>query len=340
MQRGRHEGRHRLARALFHGPSAASSGSAAARGRRTRSARSASSRASWCCGTRSPWTPRSIGSGPKSTRRGPRTRPEDAARLSPARTHPHQHARALRLHAARHRRPRRAQAAARPARRRTRRPVSGLCRFSAPLASVMGQVVKLSMPRRRFLLPFVIGSRGRHLMRSVRRRRDNLLSVIVGDGCPSSLQRSRPRQPCVPATGPRERPAETRIVSARLELVSYAATVAAPSSLPQRNSVPSTQMRCSTTLSLRASATRARRSPRRPGHLHRPALQRREARHPRQQHVRGLVERGAHAGIADLGDRADAVGLARLVTLRRQTEVGAEHLRPRVKRPGSSTPVR
>ena len=42
-----------------------------------------------------------------------------------------------------------------------------------------------------------------------------------------------------------------------------AAIVAAPSFLPHRNSVPSTQMRWSTTLSLRAGATRARRSPRR-----------------------------------------------------------------------------
>ena len=53
-QLNRHEGRHRLARTVFHGPSAASSGSATARDRRTSSEASASSSTSWCYGTRSP----------------------------------------------------------------------------------------------------------------------------------------------------------------------------------------------------------------------------------------------------------------------------------------------
>ena len=78
-------------------------------------------------------------------------------------------------------------------------------------------------------------------------------------------------------------------------------------------------------------------SPPRPapfGHLHRPALERREAK-PCASAARSrpagrrTVERGAHPGVAGPGDRADAVGLARPMALRRQAEAGAERLRPR-----------
>ena len=82
------------------------------------------------------------------------------------------------------------------------------------------------------------------------------------------------------------------------------------------------------TASLRASATLALRMPAAPGDAHRPAFERRAAFDRLGQHdMGGLVERLAHRGIADLADPAGVVGLAGLILLRRQAEMGAGLLR-------------
>ena len=179
-------------------------------------------------------------------------------------------------------------------------------------------------------------------MRSVRRRRDHLLGVIVGGRWPSSRQRSRPRQPCAPATGPRERrpsPGSSR----RLELVSYAAAVAAPSSSPRRNSVPSTQMRCSTTPSLRAGATRARLGPRRLATSTARRLSDEKPSHARQQHVRVRRVAGPWSAVRTPASPALVIEPTRSASpdrwrfgVRPKQAPSAFDL---AKRPGSSTPV-
>ena len=104
---------------------------------------------------------------------------------------------------------------------------------------------------------------------------------------------------------------------------SYAATGA---SLPQRNSVPSTHIRCSTVASLRASATLARFMPRRlaTSIAQRFSVEKRVG--PAQHHVGRLVEDGTHHRVAHLADAAGDVGLAGLVLLRREPEVRADRL--------------
>src|SRR5215467_280150 len=56
------------------------------------------------------------------------------------------------------------------------------------------------------------------------------------------------------------------------------------------------------------------------GHLQSPALERREARDPRQQHVGSFLKGGAHHLIADPRDPAAHIRFARLVSLRCQSK--------------------
>ena len=58
-------------------------------------------------------------------------------------------------------------------------------------------------------------------------------------------------------------------------------------------------------------------------HLERPALQAGKARRSRQHDMCRLKECGSHHGVADLADAPIPVGLAGLVFLRRESEVGA-----------------
>src|SRR4051812_6066209 len=63
------------------------------------------------------------------------------------------------------------------------------------------------------------------------------------------------------------------------------------------------------------------------GDTRRPALQGRAPYRAGQDDVRRLVQRRAHAGVADLADASRDVGLAGLVLLGRQAEMRADRLR-------------
>lgn len=106
--------------------------------------------------------------------------------------------------------------------------------------------------------------------------------------------------------------------------VCYAATAGAAACLPQRNSLPSTHMRCRITASLRATATRARAMPRRL------AMFMPQARNADHLVLRissewaGLVECGTGQFVAASADTALYVGFARLIAPWRQAEMGAD----------------
>ncbi len=106
--------------------------------------------------------------------------------------------------------------------------------------------------------------------------------------------------------------------------VCYAATAGAAVCLPQRNSLPSTHMRCRITASLRATATRARAMPRSFGDVHAPGAQRRPFGAADQQRVGGFVECGTGQFVAASADTALYVGFARLIPPRRQAKMGAD----------------
>src|SRR5215210_2520052 len=63
-----------------------------------------------------------------------------------------------------------------------------------------------------------------------------------------------------------------------------------------------------------------------PGNFHRPALECGEARRPAQYRIGRLVEGRAHHGVTHLADPADYVGLAGLVALGREAEMGPDRL--------------
>lgn len=106
--------------------------------------------------------------------------------------------------------------------------------------------------------------------------------------------------------------------SAELSSVHAAASVA-----PRRNSLPSTHTRCKTTANLRAMAAPALglHQP------HAPAFQARPSDRAHQHGVRGCIKSCAYIGITSVGDATWVVGLAGLVSSRRQAKVSADGAR-------------
>ncbi len=148
----------------------------------------------------------------------------------------------------------------------------------------------------------------RGLFASVRGRRRAATGYGQAGGMGQSSRRARRApapalsRPC-PAASPR-RDAGRRILR-------IAAGYAAATSRLQRHSLPSRQIRCGTTASFLATATLARRMPASAlGGTQAPALQRRPAAGPGQEHVRRLAERLAGQTVALLAGVPGPVGLA------------------------------
>jgi len=168
-------------------------------------------------------------------------------------------------------------------------------------------------------------------------RGDGVCQALTSvSGKPARQDSGLPPRPTTPPRGthpPQRIRSQAVVIPALMRSIScsrhaVAATAGAlppcvPSARGQRNSVPSTHIRCSAIASLRATATIARLCPRR---LASPAPQARRTDHfllRTIQGVRRLVERSAHLGVPTACDTAIVVDGAGLEPFGRAPEVCA-----------------